>query len=362
MAGQASPLWIDLPGEPPGSTESTANTFTVATATSKNAGGDPKDAIATEPLFGVTGFRRVVLDNGTVVPHWLYAWVQLKDANSHKTIVKALSVMACNETVEQVQTALSLFDPSLRVLESHSPGVDSSGAIPVDVRGLLFNSGDLYDQLLNLSTPHLLDPFFASLIHSRYAIPDTDLGSVAPGDIQHVVSAITKQHGIIRTQMLAALRHQTMDAADNANATSGVVSATLTSPSTKPPRRRVVQDPTATRALQILLAATALLGCVVAWAALPRTDILPSSSAAGGGSIAAAAALLADGSVLGMLGRVAEWQPTEYLRDAFVDGAQEPMAFRLGWWVPRRRGRRVVVKTTGWRTTRMQGRCLGLLR
>lgn len=351
LGGKVNPLRIDLSGEQPlGNTDSTASTFILGTA-------EPLDgvtAISQDAFFGATDHRQIMLDNGTVVSHWVYVWGKLADANTNRTTVKAISAMVCNESLEQIDASVTFFGSSLTILESNPPVVESS-AIPVTV-AIPTDSANFYSQLANLSTPHILDPFFASLVASRYAIPVSNLGNADRDLAQGVPGAIIKQHKIIRTQVLRDdLTRQSSDPAKlNTNNTTTTFTGTLTSAALDPnldsstiagrlsARRRVVQDPTATRILQALAGATAALA-LLSWAAAQRADQVHPRASAGSGSIASTAALLADGSnTFGLLGRAAEWQADPArLRALFMDGLHVAMGFRLGWEVAagRRRGR-----------------------
>ncbi|KAK8009524.1 hypothetical protein PG991_012075 [Apiospora marii] len=133
-----------------------------------------------------------------------------------------------------------------------------------------------------------------------------DLGD--PAANARVADAIKHHHGIIVAQHIATQLVQTNKTnnttlaalagvhppaqPDQAITNAGrLYNATVTDPSG---RRRVVQDATATRILEALLAA-ALVLLAVGWVTLPRTDVLPRSNLA---SIASMAALIAGGDLL----------------------------------------------------------------
>ncbi|QBZ65087.1 hypothetical protein PoMZ_06791 [Pyricularia oryzae] len=121
-------------------------------------------------------------------------------------------------------------------------------------------------------------------------------------------------------------------------------------------QRRLRQDEAATRLLQVLLALV-FVGSAGLWFLTPRRriGILPRLHSESPLSIASVAAVLADGNVVGMLGRGAEWKTLKELELMFRDGLHVTMRFRLGWDEARGRTKRKqdafgisAIRTGGW--------------
>ncbi|KAH8912424.1 hypothetical protein BR93DRAFT_954985 [Coniochaeta sp. PMI_546] len=322
-------------------------------------------AIDPNPFFGASLHKQLDLGNGTTVSHWVYVWGQIFDADTNHTMLQSISALSCNESVQKVTTMATFYGTSLAILPSDPPVVDESSAVPISVD---LSSGWDYGDLANISTPHLLDPFFATLVASRYAIPMEVLSDGSANAVQRIADAITFQHKVIRTQVINASARRpitnvssttiTTDAASqtlsnssslafDATATSNTVATiprqsvfrradTVPSLPTLTATRRLIQSPTPTRILQSLLSTTLLLA-LLSWllsrgaAVHPRPHTLS--------SIASAAALLADGNTFGLLGRGAEWSSHAQLRELFMDGLHVAMGFKMGWERPRRRRR-----------------------
>jgi len=327
-----NPLRIDIPGEARrGDTELLASTFIFGTAAGPN---DSSRALDANAFFGRGDARPGRAANGQPTTHWAYVWGQLTGANTNQASVRAVSALTCDEALQQVDVATAFAGPSLRIDPANPPRPLEATVRASDAPLVAFD----YAGLVNLTTPHLLDGFFAALVSSRAALAVTDLGVADPRIAQQAVSqAIVRQHRQIRAQVLSAGAR-----APAATGAARAVPATLGS--LRAGARRVVQDAATTRALQALLAAAALAS-LVAWAGLPAPQtLLPRAPT----TIASAAALLADGNVLGFLGRAAEWrQPgdgdaadLDALRARFRDGLHVTAGFRLDWHRVRRRRRR----------------------
>ncbi|TLD23994.1 hypothetical protein PspLS_06311 [Pyricularia sp. CBS 133598] len=121
-------------------------------------------------------------------------------------------------------------------------------------------------------------------------------------------------------------------------------------------QRRLRQDEAATRLLQVLLALV-FVSSAALWSLTPRRriGILPRLQSESPLSIASVAAVLADGNVVGMLGRGAEWKTLKELELMFRDGLHVTMRFRLGWDEARGRTKRKqdafgisAIRTGGW--------------
>ncbi|KAK3337622.1 hypothetical protein B0T19DRAFT_413193 [Cercophora scortea] len=175
----------------------------------------------------------------------------------------------------------------------------------------------------------MLDPFFAQLVTSRYAIPVSALGNVSR--VEEVQAAISFQHGVVLTQRLArdcrvsvgtsntTVGAELFPTISTTNSDDGIYHAQVTDPYGK---RRLVQNPVATRALQGLMCLILGLG-ITGWVldGPARGKVLPRSP----GSVASVVALLAGGDVLGCLlqnrgcGERWRWVGLDDVRDVFGD-------------------------------------------
>ncbi|KAJ0161212.1 hypothetical protein CTA2_6595, partial [Colletotrichum tanaceti] len=276
--------------------------------------------VSSSSVFGVATPRSAT---STQCSDFTYVWGQLAD--SMPSQVGYISAMGCNETLETVMASVRLTGPSLHVDPTYPPVLQEDTARPVTLNLLALQ----YGLLANLATGNQLDPFFSSLVSSRFAVPAGSLGDPGLGKSGLVADAIVRQHGILRAQNLNVnSRRRVPDVA-----AQDVIPAMLESTSVTS-LRRLVQDSASTRIIQSVLAL--LIGLtLVAWLLTPGTDlILPRNPC----SIASIAALLADGNVFGFLGRGAEWQATEEMKRSFLDGSHS-MGFKMGYErVRRRRG------------------------
>ncbi|KZL77904.1 hypothetical protein CT0861_03613 [Colletotrichum tofieldiae] len=271
-------------------------------------------------VFGVATPRSAT---STQCSDFTYVWGQLAD--SAPSQVGYISAMGCNETLESVMAKVRLTGASLHVDTTYPPVVQEITARPVTLNLLPLQ----YGLLANLTTGNQLDPFFSSLVTSRFAVPAGNLGDPGLGKSGLVADAIVRQHGILRAQNLNVnSRRRVPDITAQDTIPAMLESTSVTS------LRRLVQDNASTRIIQSVLALLVAL-TLVAWLLTPGTDtILPRNPC----SIASVAALLADGNVFGFLGRGAEWQATEELKRSFLDGSHS-MGFKIGYErVRRRRG------------------------
>lgn len=363
-----NPIRVDLPGEP-------TNTLSVKPT---------DDGFDTSPFFGAAAYKPLKLAYGTTVSHWVYTWGQLT-TDSDQPGIKSIYGMSCNETFQEVKASTNFHGTNLRIFPWDPPVVDESTVTPVAID---LNSLD-YDQLASISTTNILDPFFAHLVASRYAVPVESLA----GDPQTLADAIAFQHKLIRAQVISTESRHPLnsgpqgqqsigDAHQDTSTTSfsgtAITNTVIPPSSNQPPtlfrradpsppstpatpsltaHRRLTQDPIATRILQAALSTTLFLS-LLSWALNRNTRIHPRPSSPN--SIASVAALLADGNTFGLLGRTAEWASTEELRVLFMDGLHVAMGFKMGWEAPRGRrraagnekGGRVLgvsaVRTGGW--------------
>ncbi|OBR12777.1 hypothetical protein CH63R_05073 [Colletotrichum higginsianum IMI 349063] len=276
--------------------------------------------VSPSSVFGVATPRSAT---SSQCSDFTYVWGQLAD--SMPSQVGYISAMGCNETLETVMASVRLTGSSLHVDSTYPPVLQENTARPVTLNLLALQ----YGLLANLTTGNQLDPFFSSLVTSRFAVPAGSLGDPGLGKSGLVADAIVRQHGILRAQNLNVNSRRRLPNV----AAQDIIPAMLESTSVTS-LRRLVQDSASTRIIQSVLALLVAL-TLVAWLLTPGTDlILPRNPC----SIASIAALLADGNVFGFLGRGAEWQATEEMKRSFLDGSHS-MGFKMGYErVRRRRG------------------------
>ncbi|TDZ99635.1 hypothetical protein C8034_v000096 [Colletotrichum sidae] len=292
--------------------------------------------VASSAVFGVATPRSAT---SSQCSDFTYVWGQLADTAPSQ--VGFISAMGCNETLQRVSTTLRL-----RVVGGGSSSSSSSSSSPpplhVDptypprvaentARAVYLNLPPLqYGLLANLTTgTNQLDPFFSSLVASRFAIPAGNLGDPGLDKSGRVADAIVRQHSIVRAQSLNVNSRRRLPDLEAMEVVAGVLEDTAVTSA-----RRLVQDGPSTRIAQAVLGLLAAL-VLAAWVLSPGADdLLPRNPC----SIASLASLLADGNVFGLLGRGAEWMATEEVERSFMDGSHR-MRFRMGWeTVKRRRG------------------------
>ncbi|KAJ9129979.1 Protein of unknown function DUF3433, partial [Coniochaeta hoffmannii] len=182
--------------------DETNHTLTVNTSRPLQGAMASVSAVDPQPFFGVSSHRLIDLGNGTFISHWVYLWGQLSNADTNQTTIQTISAMTCNESIHQVTTTATFHGPLFTILASSPPVVDESSAISLPVS---LNDNWDYSDLADFPTPHLLDPFFATLISSRYANPLTALGERDYAIINTTAEAIKFQHGIIHPNLNALL-------------------------------------------------------------------------------------------------------------------------------------------------------------
>lgn len=288
--------------------------------------------VSPSSVFGVATPRSAT---STQCSDFTYVWGQLSDAAP--AAVGYISAMGCNETVERVVATIRLAgggrgqDP-LHVDAAYPPRVREETASPVILNLLPLQ----YGLLANLTTAgNQLDPFFSSLVTSRFAIPAGNLGDPGLEKSGRVADAIVRQHRIVRAQNLNVNSRRRLPPGDVTaqQDPSTMVTGTLED-TTVTSLRRLAQDRASTRVIQAILGLLIVL-FLAGWALAPGTEVvLPRDPC----SVASVAALLADGNVFGFLGRGAEWMPTEEVERGFMDGSRA-MGFKMSWErVKKRRG------------------------
>ncbi|CAM1511015.1 Fc.00g085280.m01.CDS01 [Cosmosporella sp. VM-42] len=327
-----NPLRVDLAGEPcRRRTEQRNNNVIISTGSS----GQSASSLGDNPFFGVAVGRT---NTSAQCSDWLYIWGQLANANSDDISVKSISALACNESIVAIDANVVLHGADLRIDEADPPVPDGK---TVQKTSVAIPQLD-YALLANTTTSDLLDQFFAILSTSRFKISTTLLGDSSQDAADEVQSAILRQHSIIRAQSLnfKSRRHLSSGGRfPSANGTlimSGLDSRASVSEALPTFNGNIVtqqirlrQDTVATRILQSLLGVV-LVFHILSWIFTPKT-ILPRWPT----SIASVAALLADGNVLPLLPRVAEWQSKRELEEVFRNGS-EAMRFEMGWEPPPR--------------------------
>ncbi|KAK3682402.1 hypothetical protein B0T22DRAFT_386525 [Podospora appendiculata] len=258
----------------------------------------------------------------------VYAWGRT-DYKSNP-IVQHVAALGCNVTYEAVDVETHFIGADLDIDPKNPPRpleeTARNSSIPRDVSKYGWSPQmTVYSGLAEFTTDQNLDPFFAMLTTSPWAVPVTDLGNASVDS--KIVDAIKFQHGIIQAQTIASIRTFPANKSNTTlsnpkhgdNDAQPIYLANVTDPIG---RRRVVQDAVSTRVLEALLGVTLLL-VFVSWAFMRETAVLASSPT----TIAAVAALVAGGNLFDMLPPDAEWRSPEELAAAFPPGTK----FWLGW-------------------------------
>ncbi|KAL4732392.1 hypothetical protein ACLX1H_001407 [Fusarium chlamydosporum] len=333
--GTVNPLRVDLRGETCGGNGRQSNNNAIIGTSSGSFSTQSIKTLSGNTVFGVgQGKTR----STPQCSDWIYIWGELDNLGSSDMSVASINALACNETIEAVDVNAVFHGPELHIYPDHPPVPvehtvqDTSVAIPeLD-----------YSSLVNISSNGLLDPFFAMLNSSQFAVPDSTFGSSSADATNKTQSAILSQHGIIRAQSLnfKSRRHLssqgTFPTANGTTIVSGIdpdesvsQAVPIISGSRMVAKVRLHQDEIATRILQCLVGALMLLH-ITSWlywrrVQLPRTPT----------TIASVTALLVDGNLLKSLPRAAQWQPDSELEAIFTEG-DVPQRFEMGW---DRRGR-----------------------
>ncbi|KAJ2988951.1 hypothetical protein NUW58_g3715 [Xylaria curta] len=268
----------------------------------------------------------------------LYVWgrVDLSASAARQHIV----AVGCNATVETVDVNATFIGTDLDFDFRNPPrplnGTARRTSLDDAYQYALLSLGGLgYHKIAEIDmTPQDLDPFFAALVTSPWAIPISSLGE--PSANTKVIDAIKFQHGIIQAQTLA----QWLGPANETNSTLAEpigpgdndaqprYNASAIDPMG---RQRIVQDAVSTHVLVALLATTLVLS-LVGWAGTPGTKVLPRSPT----TIASTAVLLAGGNIFSKLPANAH-SPEEIL--AALGGPKA--RFWMGWGnLPDEEGRR----------------------
>lgn len=249
---------------------------------------------------------------------WIWAWGYWNITAENP--VTSVNALGCNETLDAIETDTTLLGAELSI-DVQRPPIPDEGTSRF-VANLPVPSY-LYSGLiaLPLATEHLAASF-ALATHSRYAIPVEYLSMDTKAAI--VADALRFQHGIIRAQSINRVREDPKEPVDiegadyitiNSTQQNGTVTDAFAS-------RRVIQDPTSTRIVQALLAAT-VLSSGLSWLLMGSTRIVPRRPT----SIASVAALLADSNLFQYLPENTPWPSSGELARRF----EGKVTFRLGW-------------------------------
>ncbi|KAK7402934.1 hypothetical protein QQX98_011332 [Neonectria punicea] len=340
-----NPLQVDLNGETcRGSRGSDSNAIIGTGNAAAQRDGLNTDAGA---FFGV-GLGKS--NSTTQCSDWVYIWGRLANTNNDEISVSSINALACNETIQAVETDVNLYGVGLDI-DSADPPVpeevtvqDTSVAIPnLD-----------YSSLVNVPHDGLFDAFFAMLNASDYAASEDALGGSTAANAGEVRSAILRQHGIIRAQSLnfKSRRHLsssgTFPAVNGQNIISGVdpeasvsEAVPLLNGDSMSQEVRLRQGVVATRVLQCLVGAVLVLH-LLSWILMPKNR-LPRSPT----NIASVTALLVDGNLLRILPRAAQWQPRQEAEQALRE-SELAERFEMGWTTTRvrtgRDGRKVKIE------------------
>ena len=250
----------------------------------------------------------------------LHIWGKMDYSKADSPAVAHVGAIGCNTTVEMVDVEVTFSNAYTFEIDSDNPPVplEDTARSPIyhswDGRlGEIATNDGIHGSGL-LEIPHsedtMLHPLFALLtLGSRWAIPLDDLGSPEADD--KVIEAILFHHRVVAAQQLTAYRvasnssNITLSMEDMSRLPGNTTDADVryhanftTRPGSADERRRVVQDPTSTRVLQVLLVLVLILlvtGWTLSATASTGTDNVLASSPT---TIAALAALVAGGNVL----------------------------------------------------------------
>lgn len=191
--------------------------------------------------------------------------------------IEHVASLTCGESAEMVDTQTRFQLPEFNVVDDHPPVPDESSARPAENFTEPPDWANLdYDEVR-------LDSFFQTLLDSKFAISEEDLGLADRNE--KVIQAIKRQHKIYKAQLFNRCnRISTNGTLDNSPLLGNVTTAG---------HLGLVQDAASTRILEAFLATMLALG--ILGSVLMNTDhVLPKNPC----SIAAVASLLADSNFL----------------------------------------------------------------
>lgn len=164
--------------------------------------------------------------------------------------------LVCNETIQSINTAVTLFGDDLRIDLSRPPVPDEVttriSALNKSNFSTFATRVDNYHRLGNYSTSYFtttaLDHFFSLLTTSRYAVAPADFARLARGE--HVADAIHFQNNLVRAQELGQAWHTDQDSKQGSVERERMNMKATYAATVKPQGgvRRMVQSPAVTRA------------------------------------------------------------------------------------------------------------------
>ena len=261
----------------------------------------------------------LVPDPNPLCPLYAFYWGSIENRE-----IKHIAALSCTEHLEEVQAAVTFDYPSLTVsseplpmvLEETSRYFSNATLVTPYTEG--FRVWPAIRPQPENEAPEPLDAFFASLIDSRYGIPENYL-TQAEHD-QQVIEAIKFQHGVIRAQQFAT--GLTINA--NSSSAYGFGGRTFNATAINPGVFRLVADPISSRILEALLAFMTL--CIFLHCYLfDAREVLPHNPC----SIAAMMSLLVDSQHLRELAASGERESTVAAK---AETEKSTRKWRLGWF------------------------------
>ncbi|KAI3318739.1 hypothetical protein HD806DRAFT_548883 [Xylariaceae sp. AK1471] len=230
---------------------------------------------------------------GCSTHYWIWGRWTNASSNNTKDHLQSIHVLACNVTLQIVDTSVEI-DAQTMTVNTHNPPIaDYANALSLTSPNTL-PMLDFYNnlpQLATLQSDANLDSFFTIITSSRYSMPISYLGDASRAP--EVVDSIQFHHRIIVVQVLDQLWRY-----DNQTSAGHYLPVwdkpTIFNATARDPygHNRLVQDVVSTRVLQSLLS-TALICLGVNWYLMRNVDIVPRSPT----TIANWMALLADGNL-----------------------------------------------------------------
>lgn len=260
---------------------------------------------------------------------WIWGFWTDDPSNGTGPKVQSISALACNATLQSIDTTATFFGQEMRVDANKPPVPDRESAVALASIGEIWLIAD--DPWIWMATNDTnFDHLFNIIMNSRYAVPVSYLGDITRDST--VADSILFHYRVLMAQHINSnwrFENYTMANLDSpepeylpvtTNATT-VFNATAYDPAGQ---NRVVQDIPSTRILQALLAAT-LICCGVNWCLMRNISVVPRSPT----SIANVLALLADGNLDDFLPThgACNMSLDEISRDCFGEDA----LFSLGW-------------------------------
>lgn len=246
-----------------------------------------------------------------------------------KPHIEHMAALGCHEHLETVDVNVTFDYPSFTINTDTGPPKileetaryfsNTTLATPYTESMRFFPS--IRPQPIN-EDPEPIDGFFASLVDSRYGIPQEFLTD--PNHDQDVIDAIKFQHGVIRAQQFATWIRIPADSASAHGFDDRVFTATLINPN----RRRLTADPVSTRVLEAILGIMAVFLLLSCWFGDTKW-VLPHNPC----SIAGTASLLVDSRHLGQIAELAERADGQIRKEGGPGlTSLREQRWRMGWF------------------------------